>query len=291
MDAHVLKLVGSLPIVYLSASMLEALWRPLELLRFVLFSTGVSGFFALGVVYILQIIEGQSRTPHLSGCIGLVITLVIGFRHAFPYKQVLNLNRYFPPILHELLPARGLVQSRHLPFLILCSALALGWFFPFYFPDWVFALPSFFASWFFIRYLMNFPYANVRGDHSSEFNFSLLFPKVLRPWIDRVSEVVYLFACRVTGGWVELRVTDKVSLAVASSMYSPSDSAAASAVIEGFSETSEEHKAKFEERRMKALQFLDANIAALMGRTDEADRLVEKQRELGLVTAEELAQV
>lgn len=294
-DVHFLKLLAFVPAIFVITSMLEALWSPHELVRYILFSCGISGFVVLVGEYSVRIISG-GRPPEipLSGCAGLMLTLVIGFRHAFPYKEVINLNKYFPHALHDFLPARGLVQSRHIPFLCLLSEIVFRVISPAYFPEWSLAVTAFFASWFYIRYLMNFPYANVRGDHSSEFNISLLFPKFIRPWVDKVSELVYPIACRVSGGLLELRHTEKVSLAIASSLYSPSDSAAASAVIDGFAETSQEEKAKFEERRIKALKFLDANIAALMGGSEDGanDRLVENQRELGhVISQEELALV
>jgi hypothetical protein len=141
---------------------------------------------------------------------------------------------------------------------------------------------------------MHFPYANVRGDHSSEFTLSLLFPKYLRPFVDRLAAAVYPATVAVSGGWLELRATEKVSVAIATSLYSPNDAAAASAVIETLAAGTAEERAKFEERRAKALRFLDDNIAALVGRkgsTEDIIRLVGSPVRMGVLTAEEIAEV
>lgn len=297
-EIQLLKLIVSLPIIYATLAMLEALWSRREVMQYIVFTTGVSGFVTLVGDTILHAVVGESKdfafheSLSHSGCAGLVFALVIGFRHAFPYKEVVNLNKYF----QQVLPARGLVQSRHIPFICLLSEFALAWFFPLYFTEWPLAMAAYFSSWFYIRYLMWFPYANLRGDHSSEFTLSLLFPKPLRPPIDRVSERIYSFSCKFSRGLLKLRESDKVSL----SMYSPTESAAASAVIEGFGETTQEKRTKFEEQRIKALKFLDDNIAALMGSrplnipsvdNDDNIRLVQQQRNLGDFSSEEIAQV
>ena len=294
-DTALWKLCITVPIVYATLASLEALWSAREILQYLAFVTGFAGFVLLVSRYVVFLIFGLEWifTP-VGGSIGLVIPLVIGFRHAFPYKELVNLNKMLPTILHECLPARGLVQSRHLPFLCLSAELTLSLIFPTRFSEWPLAVVGYFASWFYIRYLMHFPYANVRGDHSSEFVLCLLFPKLLRPTIDKLSVGVYEIALRLTGHLVELRVTEKVSLAVASTLYSPADSAAAAAAIDALATGTPEEKAKFEERRARALRFLDDNIASLMGRKDSLDdhaRLVERPNRIDGMSSAEIAEV
>ena len=295
-EVMLFKLVWVLPVVFVSLSMLEALWTAREILQYIGFSIGVAGGLVALVSFLCYHLLGSSAAVSTGGgCVAIVLTLLIGFRHAFPFKEVLNLNRVLPAAVHEFLPARGLIQARHLPFLCLSSELVLAVAFPSWFSDWPIGIVAYFSAWFYIRYLMHFPYANVRGDHSSEFTLSLLFPKWLRPSIDRLSAMVYPVAVMATGGWLELRVTDKISVAIASSLYSPTDAAAASSVIEVLAAGTAEERAKFEERRAKALKFLDDNITALVGRkgpTDDIMRLVEgSPRHIGGMTAEEIAEV
>ena len=225
----------------------------------------------------------------VSGCAGLLLTLVIGVRHAFPLKELLNLNKVLPQALHAVLPARGLVQARHIPFLCLSTELILAFIFPSWFPEWPLAVMAYISAWGYLRYLMHFPYANVRGDHSSEFNFSLLFPKWCRHTIEKLCGVVYSVFTQISSVF-ELRPSDKASLTAAVSLYSPADAAAANAVMESIGA----EKNKFEERRAKALKFLDENIAALIGRKDPVEdsfRLVANPTKIDGLTSEEMAEV
>jgi hypothetical protein len=296
-ETSIWKLVLSAPVIYVSMSALEALWTLFDLLQYLGFVTGVSGLLLLTSRLLFFMMFGsESLFNQVSGCVGLVIPLVIGFRHAFPYKELVNLNKILPAVLHEFLPARGLIQSRHLPFLCLSTQCVLSFIFPSTFPEWPLALISYFASWFYIRYLMHFSYANLRGDHSSEFTLSLLFPKLIRPALDRVSIVVYEVLVKVSGGRLELRPVEKVSLTVPTTLYSPADAAAATAALEVIAPVTAEDRAKFEERRAKALKFLDENIAALIGRKDSganADtvKLIETQHAIGGMTEAEINEV
>jgi hypothetical protein len=290
------KIALSGPIIYFCLSALEALWASTEIVYFILFSTGSAGTLVLISRFAMYILSGsEALLIPIGGCIGMVIPLVVGFRHVFPYKELFNLNKLLPTAVHEFLPARGLVQSRHLPFLCLAGQCVLGFLFPSSFREWPLALVAYFSSWFYIRYLMHFPYANLRGDHSSEFNLSLLFPKVSRPTIDRLSAAVFDVAVKLSGGWLDLRLTDKVSLTSSTTLYSPADSAAASAALESMATMSSEDRAKFEQRRARALKFLDENIAALVGRTesltDDKGKLVESQHAIGGMTVDEIAEV
>ena len=287
-----------MPVIYVSMSALEALWAVLDLVQYLGFVTGVSGLLLLTSRLLFFMMFGsESLFTQVSGCVGLVIPLVIGFRHAFPYKELLNLNKFLPSVLHDVLPARGLIQSRHLPFLCLVTQATLSLIFPSVFPEWPLAVISYFASWFYIRYLMHFSYANVRGDHSSEFTLSLLFPKLIRPAIDRASILVYEISVRLSGGRLELRQTEKVSLTVSTTLYSPADAAAATAALEVIAPVTAEDRAKFDERRAKALKFLDDNIAALIGRKGSANddhdklKLIEVQHAIGGMTEAEINEV
>lgn len=290
-EPRLLKLVIAGSAIYLSASMLEALWSTREIVQYIAFSCGVPGIVLLITRCISDVVLGSdARTHAVSGCVGLVITLMIGVRHAFPLKELLNLNKILPKPVQGLLPARGLVQARHIPFLCLSTEIVLSIIFPSWFPEWPLAILAYISAWVYIRYIMHFPYANLRGDHSSEFNFSLLFPKLSRPTIDRFGSIIYSILIQFSG-YFELRASDKSSLTANVSLYSPADAAAANAVMEAIGT----EKAKFEERRAKALKFLDENIANLIGRKEPVDdslQLIGNPSKIeGGLTSDEIAEV
>jgi hypothetical protein len=290
-EPNIFKLAVSLPVIFISSTMLEALWSAREILTYICFSCGVPGLVLFVVRYIGSVfVSSDTVTRPVCGAVGLLITLLIGVRHAFPIKEVVNLNKFVPSMIQGLLPARGLVQARHLPFLCLSTEVILASFFPSYFPEWPLAPLAYISAWVYIRYLMHFPYANLRGDHSTEFQFSVLFPKAIRSSLDKMFGIFYLVVHRFTDAF-ELRPSDKTSLAATISLYSPADAAAANAVMEAIGT----EKFKFEERRAKALKFLDENIAALIGRNEPVEdslRLVESPKMLmGKLTASEIAEV
>ena len=289
-ETNLLKLALAIPVVFFSTSMLEALWSPREILQYLAFSCGLPGLLFLVYRIGVSMILTDSSLQPVCGCAGLIITLVVGIRHAFPLKELINLNKILPSAVHGFLPARGLVQARHVPFLCLSTEVLLGTIFPTWFPEWPLAVLAYLSSWIYIRYLMHFPYANLRGDHSTEFNFSLLFPKWSRHTIDRFGSIVYTVLSKFTNVF-EIRSPDKTTLNSNISLYSPADAAAATAVMEAIGT----EKAKFEERRAKALRFLDDNIATLMGRHEPVEDslwLVESPRKIGgTLTADEIAEV
>ena len=173
---------------------------------------------------------------------------LMGLRHAFPLREVLNLNRRVPEWIKDYLPARGIIEYRHLPFLFLLCEVYLGVFVPGWFQDWPMGVLAFFSAWLYVRYCMHFPYANVRGDHSVEFSLSCLFPKLVRPHVEKTACIVYEFVVGKSGGRLELRSANGAWL------YQASEAAAG----------------PFDERKSKALQFLDENIAAIGGRKSES---------------------
>jgi hypothetical protein len=278
-ESSLIRLLLHLPIIYLSLAMLEALWNSRQIVLYILFSCGVSGL-VLTVVRSMGGMVMSTRPSVACGSVGLVLTVVIGVRHAFPLKEILNLGKIFPASLQVLLPARGIMQARHLAFIILTTELVGAVLFPSWFTEWPLGIISYFSAWFYLRYLMHFPYANLRGDHSTEFNLALLFPKFFRPILDKIFSLIYSIICKLTNVF-ELRTVDK------SGLYSPADTAAANAVMDSL------ERSKFDDKKTKALKFLDDNIAALIGRKDEnvVQRLVESPRRIGGLTADEIAEV
>jgi hypothetical protein len=227
-DSNFVRLLISLSLLYQCVSMLEALWSRKEIFQYIIFACGVSGL-VLGVVHLLK----HGSTPCTS--FPLLLTLLVGVRHAFPLKELVDLTKHIPSGLHAFLPARGLIQVRHVPFLALLFELLGASVFPSYSTQWPVTLSAYLASWFYIRYLMHFPYANVRGDHSSEFNLSLLFPRWSRWALDPLFDSLFSVVTRCLP-FLHLRVADKTSV-----MYSPGR----------------------DERKTQALKILDDKIRAL----------------------------
>ena len=227
-DSNILRLLIFIPFAYQSLSMLEALWSRKEIVQYIIFACGVSGL-VLGVIHLFN----PGPTPCSS--FPLLLTLLVGVRHAFPLKELVDLTKHIPSGLHAFLPARGLIQVRHVPFLALLIELLGAIFFPRSFTQWPVVFSAYLAAWFYIRYLMHFPYANVRGDHSSEFNLSLLFPRWTRFVLEKLFNSVYSVITRCMP-FLQLRVADKTSL-----MYSPG----------------------MDERKTQALKILDDKINAL----------------------------
>lgn len=267
METSLWKLLITIPLMIGAMAPLESLWSVKELLLYVGFSTGISGaLFIMSKLLVFAVFRNESFFTPVGGTTGYIIALLIGFRHAFPYQEILNLYKVIPSPANELLPGRGVLQARHLPFLFLILELCLAIVAPAYFQEWPLALLSFFASWLYIRYFMHFPYANVRGDHSSEFNFALLFPKLIRPTVDAMAAMAYRVVVMITKGLFAVRVADRMNTSSTGNLYSPADTAAAVAVISSLANASHLDSSSPDDKRLRTLKLLDENIASLTGR-------------------------
>ena len=246
------KLFITLPLILVCAVPLEELWSSRELFNFISFSITISGL----TVWVLSFFACFSH--NIAGAMALVIPLSVGFRHALPYQEVVNCNRYLPTLLRDRLPGRGIVQARHVPFICVVGDILAAVIFPASFSEWPLAVTSFVTSWVYIRYMMWFPYTNIRGDHSNEFSFSFLFPKIIRPYVEKLTgSVIYPIFVRLLGNRLELRATSEIT-----SLYAPSDSVAATAAFTSL--TGEPVcLGVHEDERSKALRDLDDRIAAL----------------------------
>jgi hypothetical protein len=178
-EDNLLKSIFILAPTFSFLSALEVVWSRRAVLMLILFSilTASVSTFVLQLMAVSGSFHGQS---------GVLMAASIGYRHAFP-------TRPLAPFLSELIPTR-IFQSRHLPFVLLCSSFIGSLCAPRYFTDFQFAAFSFFWAWFYLRYLFFFEFANVRGDHSSDFSFDFLFPRALRPALIRYfTQPLYTF--------------------------------------------------------------------------------------------------
>ena len=208
---------------------LETIWYPRAVVSFITLSLVASALLTT----ICQLVFGGV----CNGQSGLLVASAIGYRHAFP-------TRPLAPSLSELIPTR-ILQARHLPFIILILSISGYILSPSHFSDLPLTLFAFFFAWFYLRYLFFFDFARLRGDHSSEFSFDLLFPKIFRPVICRfVTEPVYLLVSRSVP-WLRLRSAEDLH-------------------EELYAGRGEDEAAK-EMRRVKALRYLEENINRLKG--------------------------
>lgn len=115
---------------------------------------------------------------------------------------------------------------------------------------------------------MWFSYAEAHGDHSSEFTFTSLFPRPLRPFVGCFAEIVYSCSVAVAPGFAKLREADG-SLGT-TIMYDPAKASGATGSAGGELPLAEvpaagPARAEYNARRAKALQLLDENISSLLG--------------------------
>ena len=107
----------------------------------------------------------------------------IAYRHCFPTRPI-------APSMSDIIPTRKF-QARHFPFILLCISF-IGWLIAYsYFADFSLSVLSFFISWLYIRYFMFFKFAGVRGDHSPDFAFEFLLPKITRGFVSVLAQTIY----------------------------------------------------------------------------------------------------
>jgi len=268
-EAHLLKAALMTPWLVLLARMLERLWVPRALALHLLFAAGCSGL----MVFLAELFHVY-RTHHerdffvpVRGCIGLLVALAVGLRHAYPLEAL------------PLLPRSWGLQCQHLPFGLAASAVVLGLLVPRgTMEEWPFAPLALFFGWLHIRYFMWFPYAEEYGDHSPDFCFAALFPRPLRPLVSCLSAIAYGLGTTIAPGYIALRqaegdtghaiVYDPTSATELSPGGAGSNGAfgprpPGPAVDPGAaagSPGSQEYNA----RRAKALRLLDENINSLL---------------------------
>lgn len=218
---------------------ISAVWSLSEIFLCLIISVSIPGIFVFGFHLIMQIFA--ANIVKVCGCGGLIVSTLVVSRHILPYKEILNYSKYVP----EWIPST--VQSRDLPFIFVVFEVVLGVFG--LASDWPLTMLAFCVSWVYIRYCMYFSYADVRGDHSNEFSFSSLFPKLLvRGFVDQISCIVYVWAVKKLGPRIDLKSVDKLTV-----LYSPNDTAGL---------VTEMRTANYE-RKNQALMLLDENIASL----------------------------
>lgn len=267
-EGNLIEAFLTIPWVIALARMLERLWSPKALVFHLVFSaclTGV-GVFIYELVQVYRTHSHYAFFAPVRGCVGLVIALAVGLRHAYPFEAL------------PLVPHSWGLQCQHLPFALTAFISTVGFFFPRFLPEWPFAPLAFFSGWLHIRYLMWFSYAQAHGDHSPEFTFESLFPKPLRPLASCCGAIVYRLGTSCCSGFVKLREADETSGHAI--MYDPNQAADKSAngnfgnmnfqlpASSGTREPGEQRA--YEARRAKALQLLDDNIAAMLAGFDSS---------------------
>jgi len=267
-EEHVLKAALIAPALVMLTRMLERLWSVKAIVAHLTFSALCSG----SLVFVAELFHVY-RTHHLPefflpirGAVGLLVSVAVGLRHAYPLEPV--------PVLPRSL---GL-QCQHLPFGLALLVTLVSLVAPrSMMAEWLFAPLSFFYGWLHIRYLMWFPFAGTHGDHSPDFCFAALFPRPLRPIVSCFGSIFYAIGASVCPGWFKLRQAEgDVGHSIvydpsrgcdfggasgggaATGMRPPGPALGAGATSDG--PGSQEYNA----RRAKALQLLDENINSLL---------------------------
>jgi len=264
-EAHLLKAAIVAPLLVMLARMLERLWTPRAIASHLAFTAVCTGLvvFAEQLIRVYRTHRERDFFVPVRGCIGLLVALAVGLRHAYPLEGLPLLPRFLG------------MQCQHLPFGLAVSIATVGLLAPrWVLPEWPFAPLSLFFGWLYLRYLMWFPYAEAHGDHSPDFCFATLFPQPVRPIISCFSAVTYALSALVAPGFVRLREVDTdVGHAI---VYDPGKALefggsadtcrppgpavdVADPAVPG-GPGSQEYNA----RRAKALQLLDDNINSLL---------------------------
>jgi len=253
-EGHLIKAAIIAPWVIALARMLERLWTP-KAMAFHLVSTALMAGASVFVYELLTVYRTHSHYAFFApvrGCVGLVVALAVGLRHAYPFEAL------------PLVPHSWGLQCQHLPFALTAFITAVGFLFPRWLPEWPFAINALFFGWLHIRYLMWFPYAEAHGDHSPEFFFDAFFPKPIRPLASCFGAIAYRMGTSCCAGFVKLReADDTLGHAI---MYDPSkagDDETGGGLRPG-SSAGAANSREYDARRAKALQLLDDNINALL---------------------------
>lgn len=265
-EANLLKALVAAPCVVVLARMLERLWSVKEFALHVCFTAACSGFsfFALELIHVWRTHHEKDFFLPVRGCIGLLVTIAVGLRHAYPLEAV------------SVLPRSLGIQCQHLPFGLAALFTLIGFAAPpWVLPEWSFAPLALFFGWLHVRYLMWFPYQEVHGDHSPDFTFAALFPQLLRPLVSCLGAVGYAIGVSVVPGFVRLRQVE--GDARQSIVYDPTQGAVSGSA--GHGEASPPRppgptldpaagagcagSQEYNDRRSKALQLLDESINSL----------------------------
>jgi len=252
-EGHLVEALITVPWVVALARMLERLWTPKALAFHLLFTAILTGMgvFVYELMTVYRTHSHYAFFAPVRGCVGLVVALAVGLRHAYPFEAL------------PLVPHSWGLQCQHLPFALAAFISTVGFLFPRWLPEWPFAPLAFFFGWLHIRYLMWFPYGDSHGDHSPEFTFESMFPRPIRPLVSCCGAIAYRVGTSCCSGFVKLReVDDTLGHAI---MYDPAkatDLEVNGGIRPGTADSPSQRE--YDARRAKALQLLDDNINALL---------------------------
>ncbi|GJN07829.1 hypothetical protein PR202_ga25695 [Eleusine coracana subsp. coracana] len=167
----------------LFGKVLEPLWGPKELLKFIFIvnlSTSVCVFITAIVLYYITQEESYLYTP-LSGFYGVLSGLLVGIKQILPDQE---LNLFVLKIKAKWIPSIVAFISVIISFFLKESVS--------YLPIVLFGI---YMSWIYLRYFQKRLEAGLKGDPSDEFSFSSFFPAFLRPVLDPVASIFDRLLC------------------------------------------------------------------------------------------------
>lgn len=273
-EAGLLRAVLVVPAIVYMAERLERLWSWRSMCLYLAFCCISSSIVLLAweVVEVFRTANEKDFFSGTRGCSGLLVTLSVGLRHAYPLEVL------------PYVPKPWGIQCQHLPFCIATAYTVLGLLGPQLIPEWPFAPIAFFAAWFYLRYLMWFSHAKAYGDHSPDFVFANLFPQALRPIVSAVGALSHNLAASLAPGLLRIRQPEDEerpeavmydpshtkdgavlwNMAGAMSLANASSSLAWPAAPSGQPMPGAPGSKEYDARRAKALKLLDESISSLL---------------------------
>lgn len=272
-ESNIIKAVLIVPFIVVLTRLLERLWTVQAIALHVAFTVTCSG-----VMFVLAEVIHIYRTQHhvdfflpTRGCSGLVVALAIGVRHSYPLEAL----PFFPR-------SWGL-QCQHVPFAFSAGCVIVSCVFPVMAPELSFASFAFFFGWLHLRYMMWFPHTNVHGDHSPDFTFASMFPRLLRPVVTCIGTPVHNLSAACCPGFVHLRQADPD--AGQGIVCDPTAAAFSDQNVSWGPSSSDAGSKEYKARRAKALALLDQNINSLLAPSsdDRPASFARRDVELGEV--------
>mmetsp|Transcript_74965 Transcript_74965/g.163647 ORF Transcript_74965/g.163647 Transcript_74965/m.163647 type:complete len:378 (-) Transcript_74965:372-1505(-) len=263
-EANIVKAFLAAPLVFLLTRALEAKWSTQTIILHVLPTVGLSGlvFFVLELVHVYRTHHDKEWFVSTRGTAALLLALAMALRQACPHEVV----PHTPPALR--------LQSRHLPFCLLCIYCVLGLALPGLVEDASFAPPAFFFGWLHLRYTLWIPHLQVYGDHSDDFTFASLFPKPLQPIFRCIGIVSHSVLVRLCPTYLRLRQASDIDPHASHYDHSRAAEDGVSWVGRGTGMTLASMPAnspkddpaskEYAARRAKALALLDQNINSFL---------------------------
>lgn len=174
-------------LILVCGAFFEPIWGPKEMFKFVAIVNTTSGIMTFFLVLLLFFLTGSER---------LLYFPFFG-PNAILAGYIVAMKQFSP----EIVPFLGsTIRTKHFPFIFLVisfiGSFLSGWN---QFPFTVFGL---YTSWFYLRFFQKRMDGVGRGDPNESFSFASMFPEIIRPFVQVVSNLS--FKCANVVGFSKL---------------------------------------------------------------------------------------